>query len=174
MAVFAAAAIPAISGAGAAAASGISLATALSIASFALTGLGFLTQGAQARTASRFQADLLARQAQREREIAALEETEFRRRGDRLLATQRARLGASGVDFTGTALDVAEDTAAEIELQALKIRSGGQAREAGLRGEAAFSRLRGDQAFRSGVAGAGASFLRGGAKFLSRSGDVFG
>lgn len=109
----------------AAAGTGLSLGTALSAAGLGLGALSAVSGGNQANANAQYQADLYSRQADRERQLAALDEAEYRRRGSALLATQRARMGDAGVDFTGTGLDISDATAAELELQALKIRSGG-------------------------------------------------
>jgi hypothetical protein len=163
----AAAAPAAASGLGVAASAGGLFGTGIS-ASAALSGAGLLTSalrsiasGNQANANARYQAELYQRQADRERQLAALDETEYRRRGSALLASQRARLGDAGVDFTGTALDLSDATAAELELQALKIRSGGLAKADDLDSQAALTRYGGVAAQRRGYLNALDSTVNG-------------
>jgi hypothetical protein len=144
-----------------AATSGLSLGTVLSGAGFGLSALSSIASGNQANANARYQAELYQRQADRERQLAALDETEYRRRGSALLASQRARLGDAGVDFTGTALDLSDATAAELELQALKIRSGGLAKADDLDSQAALTRYGGVAAQRRGYLNALDSTVNG-------------
>ena len=68
-------------------------------------------------------ADANAAQA---RNAAAIEEDTSRFRTGRLMATQRANYAASGLSFEGSPLEVMGDTAAQAELDALRIRYGGE------------------------------------------------
>ena len=145
----------------AATASGIGLGTALSAGGLLFSGLSAISGGNQAAANARYQADLYQRQADREKQLAALDEAEYRRRGSALLATQRARLGDAGVDFTGTALDLSAEAAAQLELQALKIRSGGLAKADDDEGQAALTRYGGLGAQRRSYLSAAGSTLGG-------------
>jgi hypothetical protein len=140
---------------------GLSAGTLLTGAGLGLSALNSAAQGNQANANARYQAELYERQAERERQIAALDESEYRRRGSAMLASQRARLGDAGVDFTGTALDLSDATAAELELQALKIRSGGLARAGDLESQAALSRYVGTAARNKGFLNAATTAAEG-------------
>jgi hypothetical protein len=153
-----------------AATSGLSLGTVLSGAGLAMSATSAISGGNQAAANARYQSELYQRQADRERQIAALDESEYRRRGSALMATQRARLGGAGVDISGTALDVSDATAAELELQALKIRSGGDARASDLESQGILSRYAGGQAARQGFLNAGGKALQLG-KLLAEDDD---
>lgn len=73
------------------------------------------------------QAQIEREQAQRRREIAEIEEADFRRTQSRVLAARRAAMGASGVrQDTGSPILAIGDFAAETELQALRIRAAGE------------------------------------------------
>lgn len=59
---------------------------------------------------------------------AEIDAEDKRRENRRTLASIRAAYGASGIELTGSPLDVLRDTAAEIELDAGRIESEGRAR----------------------------------------------
>lgn len=125
-------------------------------------------QGVQASKAAKTQAKVQRQQAKRSRQEAASAEDDFRRQQSRVLAARRAALGASGVDpSTGSPLLVSEDFAGETELQALRIRSGGELRATRLEQQAGLTRFAGRTARTQ-------SFLRGGSLLLSGSGRAFG
>lgn len=137
------------------------LATVATIAGAGISAVGAIQQGQQAAAAARTQGQVLQQQAAAERGDTAAEEADFRRQQQRLMGTRRALLGATGVESgTGSPLATSADFAAETELQALRIRSGGERRATRLEQEASLVRQRGTQARRAG-------FVRGGALLLS-------
>ena len=72
------------------------------------------------------QALIEEQRAQREREIAVAEESDFRRSQSRNLAERRAALGGAGVRLdTGSPVLAMGDFVAEAEIQARRIRAGG-------------------------------------------------
>jgi len=120
----------------------------------------------QAKAYGDYKSAVELQQANRERKVSAAEEEDFRRQQSRLYAQRRAAMGASGVQSgTGSSLLAAEDFAAESELQALRIRSGGQARAGRMEQQAGLTRLAGRNAASSakqaGYARAGSSLLTG-------------
>lgn len=124
-------------------------------------GVASVAQGVAANKQAQFQASVNEQQAARERQVSAAEEEDFRRRQSRVFAKGRAEAGASGIDIgTGSSLLAAGDFAAETELQALRIRSGGATRATRLRQKAQLTR----QAGRSNQL---TGFLRGGASLLT-------
>ncbi len=156
--------------------------TALLIVGTAVSAIGAVQQGRAAKAQGQFQAalieqqaDVTEQQAESERVAARQSEGDFRRQQSALMARRRAILGASGVDqSTGSALLVSQDFARETELQALRIRSGGEIRGTRLeqqadlqRGEAGFARLAGSNAQTAG-------FLRAGSTLLTGFGTTFG
>ncbi len=99
---------------------------------------------------------------------AAADEEDFRRKQSFILAARRAALGAAGVDpSSGSPLLVSEDFAGEVELQALRIRSGGETTATRLEQQAVLQRFTGRAARRQG-------FVRGGGLLLSGAGKAFG
>ena len=117
-----------------------------------------------------FQGLLQEQSAERERRISVQDELGFRTAQGALVGDRRAGLGASGVDpTTGSPVDVAGDLAAEIELQALRIRQGGQVRASRLEQEALLLNRSGKAAFKRGQARAGSSLLSGASGFFGGS-----
>ena len=139
----------------------------IALAGAVISAVGAIQQGQAAAAQGQFQAGILRQQAERERQQAEADEEDFRRRQSRVLAARRAALGASGVEpAAGSPLLVSEDFAGEVELQALRIRSGGELRATRAEQQASLQRFQGRQARTSG-------FLRGGALLLSGAGKAF-
>jgi hypothetical protein len=101
------------------------------------TGLGLQLKGqheagkaaeAQAKSEAAWQeynAKLAEREAVEAQEAAAYEESKHRKAGERLKARQRVMLGQGGVLPELSAMDVLEETASELEMDALMIRRSG-------------------------------------------------
>ena len=178
--------------------------TALLIASTIVTAVGAISQGNAARRQADFnaaailqqserqaqideqQAQIKEQQSAREREVAGVEEDDFRREQRRLFAQRRAALGVSGIDIsTGSPLLAAEDFITEAEFQALRIRSGGETSAIRLKQEADLIRQQSERNRRAGInsatltSAAGKSaqtrgFTRAGASLLTGFGTDFG
>ena len=143
----------------------IASSTALLIAA-GLSAVGSISQGQAASSQAKFQAAVGEQQATRTRQIAVGDEEDFRRKQSRLLAERRAALGKSGTEIgTGTSLLAAEDFAAETELQALRIRSGGETQATRLQQQAELTRRKGRSQQLTGYLRGGASLLSGFAGF---------
>ena len=126
----------------------------------AISAASAISAGQASKRQFAFTAAVQRQQAERERQIAAVEEQRKRVADERQAGTIRARLAASGIDpGTGTALLVQEDFAKEAELDALLIRSGGQARASTLLSEAELSKAKGSAAATAGFAKAGSTLL---------------
>ena len=145
----------------------MAVATVLLIAGTALAAAGTIQQGVAANKQAKLQAGVLSQQATSERQQAEAREGDFRAAQSRAFASRRAALGASGVQSaTGSPLLVSEDFAGEVELQALRIRSGGEVRATRLEQQALLNRFAGKSAQTSG-------FIRGGSLLLSGAGKAF-
>lgn len=121
-----------------------------------------IQQGMAAKGQADFQAAVQRQQAERARQIAQINEKDFRRDQSRLMAARRAAMGASGTEGgTGSALLTSEDLATEIELQAQRIRAGGEDRATRLDQQALLTSAAGRNARTSGFVNAGGSLLRG-------------
>lgn len=143
------------------------MASAIPFIAAGIGAVGAIGQGMAAGQQAKLQSSVLAQQATSEREQAGASEDDFRRRQSRVMAARRAALGASGVDSaTGSPLLVSEDMAGEAELQALRIRHGGEVRATRLEQQAQLARLQGKSAQTGGL-------LRGGSLLVSGAGRAF-
>ena len=130
-----------------------------------LGAVGAEKEGQAAKDQANFESAITEQQAERERRIAAGDEEGFRIAQGRLQGDRQAQLGASGVDpTTGSPVDTGGDLAAEIELQALRIREGGQVRGTRLDQESLLVVKAGENAKTRGQFRAGASLLSGASK----------
>ena len=144
---------------------------AATIAMLALGGTGLGLQmkgqyeaGKAARVQSKSQAafneynaQLAEREAAETQEAAAYEEEKFRKGGERLKARQRALYAKAGVTPEGSPLEVMEQTAVELETDALLIRRGGTLGYQRLTAEAGLERMAGRSALLRGRAARRAS-----------------
>jgi len=154
--------------AAAGAAAGAGKGSALIASAFAVSAFGALAQGFAAKQTADFQAGILRQRAARDRLQAASDEEDFRRKQSRAFAARRAALGASGVEPSeGSPLLVSEDFAGEAELQALRIRTGGEVTSTRLEQKAALERF-------TGRAARTAGFIRGGSLLVTGAGKFFG
>jgi hypothetical protein len=139
----------------------------VAIAGAVVSAVGVVQQGVAARQQGKTQARVLSQQAESERRAAASREEDFRKRQSRVMAARRASLGAAGIDqATGSPLLASEDFAGEVELQALRIRQGGEVRATRLEQQGHLQRLAGRQAQTGG-------FFRAGSLLVSGAGKVF-
>ncbi len=136
----------------------------------------------QQADAARDQAEVTEETAAREKIISRQNEEDFRLDQSRLMASRRALLGVSGVEpGSGSPLLVSEDFAGEAELQALRLRSGGEVRVTRLEQQANQQRREGgflDQQanleIRAGRDAQRAGNLRAGSLLVSGVGKAFG
>lgn len=155
-------------GAGQTAAMAITLADAFTAVGAVTGAVGAVSSGVSAQRQMDFQAGILRQQRDSEIAAAADREEDFRRQQARQMASRRALMGATGVEATeGSPLLVSEDLAGEVELQALRLRHGGQVVSDRLEQQARLQQFAGRSAQREG-------FMRGGALLLSGAGNSFG
>lgn len=140
----------------------LTIAAVAAVAGSAVSAIGAMQQGSAAAAAAEYQAEVQQQQAQQERRVAATEEEDFRDRQKRLMAARRASMGASGVETgAGSPLLAMEDFAAETEMQALRIREGGNIRATRLQQQAALTKAEGRNAKTGSYFAAGSSLLSG-------------
>jgi len=120
--------------------------------------------GQQQQAASEYNKKVARNQAQAARDAASIQEEAVRDRDRRLLARQRAEVGASGYTAEGSPLSVMLDSAQEAELEALRVRYGGAAQAAGAQSDAQLQSFYGKNASRAGTIGAGTTLLTGAAQ----------
>lgn len=85
------------------------------------------------------------------RDKAKYDETLSRQRAERIRGQQRAAIGASGLDFAGSPLDLLEETAVQSEIEALNIRAMGELSAGGSEFAAGASRLQANAYRRQGT-----------------------
>lgn len=140
--------------------SGATTATYVALAAAAISAAGTVVTGIQQQKQAKTQSAILRQQADRERLQSEADEKEFRDQQQRLLAKRRAVLGGSGVDLSsGSPLLASQDFAGETELQALKIRNGGEVRGTRLEQNAGLVSAKGNAAMTGSLFRAGATLL---------------
>ncbi len=117
---------------------------------------------------SAYNAILDKQEAQERLDVAGVEETKFRAAGEKLKARQRVAFAKAGITTEGTPMDVLEETAIQLETDALTIRRGGQVGARALTASAQLQRvagrsaiIRGRQRRRAGQIGAAGTAIGG-------------
>jgi len=132
----------------------------LSAGSALVSAAGAIGQGKAAQNAANVQAQLYERQAQRDREIGALNARRQREEAERLAGTQRALLG-SQEGGSGSALLVQEDLGAEGEFNARLAEANAEAVASSKMTQAVLSRAEGRGARQASYFRAGTALLKG-------------
>lgn len=122
---------------------------------------GALYSGAKQQEAADYNAAVAEQGARAAQDKASYDEDIHRERVRKLISTQRALYGKSGVEISGSPLLVLEDTAGQGELDALAIRYGGNVNAAQQKSSATLSRMQGSAARTSSYIQAGTSLLTG-------------
>ena len=121
-----------------------------------------------------YNAQLAEREATEAQEAAAYEEKKFRKGGERLKARQRALYAKAGVTPEGSPLEKMEETAYELEMDALMIRRGGQLGYQRYTAEAGLERMAGKSALLRGRAKRKASYWGMAGRGLGGTADILG
>lgn len=121
-----------------------------------------------------YNAQLAEREAAEAQEAAAYEERKFRKGGVRLKARQRALYAKAGVTPEGSPLEVMEQTAVELEMDALMIRRGGQLGYQRYTAEAGLQRIAGRSALLRGRARRRAAQFGMAATAVGGAADILG
>lgn len=100
----------------------------------------------QARVTSEYNRRVAENQAAQARQAATVEEENYRRQVRAAQAANRAAIGASGVDMTGSPLLVLMDNASQAEMEAQRIRTAGLSQAAALESQADLESYYGAQA----------------------------
>ncbi len=135
--------------------------TGMEVFMAAASALGTLSSANNQASAQNTAAEIARQQAAREREIAAQQATDFRRRQDAALAAERARRGGSGIALAGSPL--LADTAAvqDIALGEARVRAGGDVQASRLEQQAAARRAQASSTASLGALRAGTTLLKG-------------
>lgn len=142
---------------------------AAAVAGPVLSAFGELEAGKQENRIAQFNASVREQEGEAAVEKAEFDEAVHRERVKSALSTQRAGIGASGIDVSGTAALGLEESAIAGELDALAIRHGGAIEKARAKTGAALERFKGKAAKRASRIRAGSSLLTGGSKLVKRS-----
>ena len=140
----------------------MTLATAAILGGAGISALASASQGNAAKAESDFNAAMSRQQAMNAQQVARSNEQDFRRQQSRAAASRRAAMGASGVNIgTGSPLLVSSDLEREVELQAQRIRHGGQVASTRLEQQAQLQQQAGRNLQSAGYLRAGSSLLTG-------------
>ena len=140
------------------------------VLSAAVTAYSSYAQGQAASQAARYNARVAEQQAESARQAAAADAETRRRQLDRVLGTQRARYGASGViPSEGSPLLVMMESEEEAALDVARVRHGGAAAAHGLGLESTILRRQSAQARRQGYLSGTSALLTG----VSRGADLY-
>lgn len=144
--------------------SGAEIALAAVAVGTAVTAYGQYQTGQNAKKAASFNAAMMERNAQAARDQARQDSILADREGRRRLGSINAARGASGVGIEGSALDVLEESAANVELDRQTILYRGELRAIGYEDSGALERMKGRHAAEAGYFSAASTLLLGGGK----------
>lgn len=138
----------------------------------AFSAISAISSGNAAKASGNYNAALYERNAQIAQQQAAVDEARQRRLATMRAGSNRAAVGASGIQVDGSPLDILESNAAQEELDALMIRWNGQNAADSARASGALARAQGENAQRAGYMQAGSAILLGGAKAFGGTGST--
>jgi len=126
----------------------------------AISAIGAIGEGISGQRAASFNAHALDSNAGFALQQGAENQRRIRRSNSQFQGAQEASIGASGLQLTGSALDVLSDSAIEGELSALDAKVAAENKAKGLRSQATIERFRGKNARRAGFITAGTNLLQ--------------
>jgi hypothetical protein len=119
--------------------------------------------GQQQEAMAKYQSKIAKNQAQAAQNAAQVAESNHREQDRRIMAEQRALVGGSGLSTEGAPLFVMLDSAKQAELDAIRLRYGGQLQAGGFLDQAKLFQYEGRQAAQAGELAAGTTLLTGAA-----------
>lgn len=147
----------------------VSIGIAFSLASTAMAAKSQRDQGKAAKSTADYNARVADNQAQDVRNKGTQEENKQRQATAQMLSSQRAALGASGIEIgSGSALQIQRDTEVTGEIDAGRIRSNYQDQASSLETGATLTRVEGANAKIAGNNQAMGTILSGGAKVAGK------
>ena len=129
-----------------------------------MSAFGQYREGMDAGEASRYNADISRQSAEMTETSGALDAERQRKQVSRLVGSQKAKYGASGVELTGSPLDVMIGTATEGELDAQIIEYNTKVKARGYQSQAEYDEKLAGIYERSGIIKAGSTLLTQGAQ----------
>lgn len=130
----------------------------MSVAGGLIQSYGMMREGEAQARASEFNANIAEQNATQAVLQAAQEERRIRTLGRKEIGSMQAGYGASGV-VGGSSIDVLAESLANLELDALNVRYGGESAARNYRNQATYERYRGKEARASAQIGAAATLL---------------
>ena len=130
-------------------------------ASTAVSAVSTIQQGKAQRKAAEYNAQVNEQNAIAAKNKAKYDESIHRERIKRLLSSQKAAIGASGLNLSGSPLLATLDTAEKGELDALAIRYGGTVAANKYKSAAGAYRMKGKSAQTTSYYNAGTTLLSG-------------
>lgn len=140
--------------------------TTMFAAQAAMAVAGAVAQGVAANAEAKTSAKIAKVNASNALASAAADEDLQRRNAAKIIGQSRVDYGKSGVGFSGTSLDMLAQETAEAELDALKVRAGGQAAATSYRNEAAGAKASGRAGVVSSVFSGGKGLLDGSTSWM--------
>lgn len=141
--------------------------TVMAVAGMAMQAYGQYQEGQDAKKASEYNASISRQEAELARQSGALDAERQRKQTGKIVGTQKTQYGASGVELTGSPLDVMIETAAEGELDARIIEYNANVLAAKGMSQAAYDEKLAGIYERSGMMKAGSTLLTQGSKISS-------
>lgn len=141
-------------------------ATAIMAIGTAISSLAALQQGRYQQKVAQYNAQVLENQKTAIQQKAELDVQQHREAVKRLKGSQRVAYAASGVDFSGSAIDTLMDTERRSLLDEKIIKYNASQGITGTESEQALTLAAGEQAYQTGLINAGTSLLSGAGKFL--------
>ncbi|MCW5643087.1 MAG: hypothetical protein KIT63_13395 [Rhodoferax sp.] len=144
----------------------MTLAQGLGLAGSAISAIGAISQGQQAKAMGNYQAEQAAADAEAARGQAQVEAAKIRKAGERQRSSAIASMAAAGVDSNvGTADIINKEITAGYEEDAVLAVFGGDTSSRRLIAQGRASKIRGDNAGIAGFLDAGSSALKAGSAF---------
>lgn len=151
------------------------------MASTVMQAMGAISEGNAAAAQAKAQGRALeanaqiqrdnARQASRE---ASAAEDSQRRQARQVLGKQRASIAEAGIGFTGSSLDIVNQSTLNAELDALNIRYEGEMRRRGLINDANFTQFEADQSFAAAKQYKRAGYMKAAATIMDGASKAYG
>lgn len=140
----------------------------LALAGSAIMGVtGAISSGQAQADAARYNSQMAQNQAAYERQRAQIQADQQREKDRHLMAAQRARMGAQGLDMTtGSPLVVLENTAAQADTDYRTILANGDVAASRAESQAALDRMTGSTALTSSWLSAGSTAFSGAARLV--------
>ncbi len=142
----------------------------VSVVAAGVSAYSAVKQGEAQKEAAEANEEIALANAQAIQEKAKYDEEMHREKVKKILKSQRALYGGSGVDMEGTPLMVQADTMEQGELDAMAIRRGGDVAAAEQRSMAKLYKMQGKAAQKQGYYSAGSSLLSAGSKIAGSFG----